>query len=124
MQTLAEMHGQLRTHADIKLDNIHVAVKPRPADTAVTVLDFGISGYPEAVLQDLVVTLVHGCFVLVETHGFCPLLDCSTRSAKLAGAVPCPGCNCLVPCASAAPCLCLRLEAASCGLMMSAGSTL
>ena len=42
LQTLAEMHGVLRTHGDIKLDNIHVAVKQRPADTVVTVLDFGI----------------------------------------------------------------------------------
>ena len=42
LQTLAEMHGVLRTHADIKMDNVHVAVKQRSADTAVTVLDFGL----------------------------------------------------------------------------------
>ena len=45
LQTLAEVHGHLCTHDDIKLENIHVAVKQPPADTAVTVLDFGISGY-------------------------------------------------------------------------------
>ena len=44
LQTLAEVHGHLCTHDDIKLENIHVAVKQRSADTAVTVLDFGISG--------------------------------------------------------------------------------
>ena len=45
LQTLAKMHGGLHTHADIKMENIHVAVKQRWADTVVTVLDFGISGY-------------------------------------------------------------------------------
>ena len=42
LQTLAEMHGRLRTHADIKPDNIHVAIKQWWADTVVTVLDFGL----------------------------------------------------------------------------------
>ena len=49
-------------------------------------------------------------FALVATHGLCPPTECITMLGKgVASTVPCTGCTCLVPCASAAPCLCLLL---------------
>ena len=119
LQTLAEFHGHLRTHADIKMDNIHVAVMQRPADTTVTVLDFGLCHFhlnggslSRGNATRSVVTLLPGDLLKWQYMGSVPQLTSAPMlGTGLARVVPCTGCTCLVPRASATPCLCLLLGA-------------